>query len=343
VNTSTSDPLLSVRDLQIGVPLDHGETMAVRGVSFDLQPGARLGLVGESGSGKSLTALALMRMLPPSVRIRAGEVMLNGRDLMTLTPRQMCEVRGSEIAMIYQNPMAALNPVLTIGDQLVEGLRIHSSMSRSTARKRAVELLGDVGIPDPGNRMESHPYQLSGGMRQRVVIAMALSCEPSVIIADEPTTALDVTTQARILALLRQLVSSHGTAVILISHDLEVAAEFCDEIQVMYAGRIVERSPSADLFANPRHPYTKALLESSCVLTTDLTRPIPVIPGQPPQPGSFPAGCAFQARCTQARETCIDHDPVLEWDHGRAVACYFPHLEPSELAGSVAGGRPLDD
>jgi oligopeptide/dipeptide ABC transporter ATP-binding protein len=343
VSTSALEPILSVRDLQIAVPAGKGEALAVRGVSFDLQAGARLGLVGESGSGKSLTALALMRMLAPSVRIRSGQVMLNGRDVMSLTARQMCAVRGSEIAMIYQNPMAALNPVLTIGDQLVEGLRIHSSMPRSAARKRAIELLGDVGIPDPQRRMDSHPYQLSGGMRQRVVIAMALSCEPSVIIADEPTTALDVTTQARVLALLRQLVSSHGTAVVLISHDLEVAAEFCEEIQVMYAGRIVERSPSTDLFASPLHPYAKALLKSSCVLTTDLTRPIPVIPGQPPQPGNFPDGCAFAARCSQARETCTHLDPILERVHGRAVACHFPHLDVDDAAGADLKGGELSD
>ena len=208
--------------------------------------------------------------------------------------------------------------------------------------RRAVELLGDVGIPDPGRRLDSYPYELSGGMRQRVVIAMALSCEPSVIIADEPTTALDVTTQARVLALLRQLVSSHGTAVILISHDLEVAAEFCENVQVMYAGKLVERSPSAELFAYPLHPYTKALLESSCVLTTDLTRPIPVIPGQPPQPGRFPVGCAFQPRCGQAGEICTDHDPVLEQMHERSVACHFPHPGASTVAGSGLEGGSFD-
>lgn len=335
MNASTSAPVLSVRDLQVTVPFAGGETAAVRGVSFDLQAGERLGLVGESGSGKSLTALALMRMLAPSLRIRSGEILLNGRDLMKLTARQMCDVRGSEIAMIYQNPMAALNPVLTIGDQIVESIRIHSDMSRATARKRAVELLGDVGIPDPLQRMDAYPYQLSGGMRQRIVIAMALSCDPKVIIADEPTTALDVTTQARVLALLRRLVDSHGTAVVLISHDLEVAAEFCDNIQVMYAGRIVERSPSSSLFARPLHPYAKALLDSSCVLSTDPARPIPVIGGQPPHPGSFPAGCAFQPRCGRSQEPCLTEDPVLSLMRGRAVACYFPHE-----GGDVPGAAP---
>lgn len=332
-------PVLSVRDLHVTVPYAGGETAAVRGVSFDLQPGERLGLVGESGSGKSLTALALMRMLAPSLRIRSGEILLNGRDLMKLSARQMCSVRGSEIAMIYQNPMAALNPVLTIGDQIVEAIRIHSDMSRAAARRRAVDLLGDVGIPDPLQRMDSYPYQLSGGMRQRIVIAMALSCEPKVIIADEPTTALDVTTQARVLALLRRLVDSHGTAVVLISHDLEVAAEFCDHIQVMYAGRLVERSTASDLFARPLHPYAKALLDSSCVLSTDPTLPIPVIPGQPPHPGSFPAGCAFQPRCGRHQDACVTDDPALSLKHGRAVACHFPHEEgrPSD-GGPVAGG-----
>lgn len=317
-------PVLSVRDLRVSVPSGRDDVPAVRGVSFDVPAGARIGLVGESGSGKSLTALALMRMLAPGVKILGGQVLLEGEDVLQKSSREMCDVRGRRIAMIYQNPMSSLNPVLTIGAQLAEAMTIHGRASRSAARRRSADLLGDVGIPNPMRVMDSYPYELSGGMRQRVVIAMALSCEPALIVADEPTTALDVTTQARVLALLHQLVDSLGTAVILITHDLEVAAEFCEEIHVMYAGRIVERAESVTLFRSPRHPYTNALLDSTCDLTTEISKPIPVIAGQPPQPGDIPPGCAFAARCASVQPQCRDVDPPLVSEGGFTVACLYP-------------------
>jgi len=339
-------PVLSVRDLTVLVPAGGRAVPAVRGVGFDLAPGARLGLVGESGSGKTLTALALMRMMPPGTRIAGGSVRLDGTDLLGLSAKRMCAVRGRQIAMVYQNPMSALNPVVAVGDQLVEAIRVHEPTSRSVARARAIDLLGDVGIPDPARRLAAYPYQLSGGMRQRVVIAMALACEPQVIVADEPTTALDVTTQARVMALLLQLSQARGAAVILITHDLEVAAEFCDDIQVMYAGRIVERSSAGTLFEAPRHPYAKALLESRCVLTTDLDAPIPTIPGQPPHPGEFPSGCSFAERCPRAQDVCRSVDPELTVgtgaSAGREVACHFP-FDPvasvASVASTVTGGN----
>ncbi|MGB0112168.1 MAG: ABC transporter ATP-binding protein [Ilumatobacteraceae bacterium] len=334
MSVESTKPVLSVRDLQVTVPVNGQDELTVRNVSFDLLPAQRLGLVGESGSGKSLTALSLMGMLSPAVKIQGGEIMLNGRDLVGLPPREMRSVRGREIAMIYQNPMAALNPVQRIGTQLVEGIRLHQTISKAAARRRAIELLGDVGIPNPGRRIDAFPHELSGGMRQRVVIAMALSSEPDVIVADEPTTSLDVTTQARVLTLLRELVTTHDTAVILISHDLEVAASFSDEIVVMYAGRIVERSTSEELFAEPQHPYTRALLDSSCVLSTDIDKPIPVIPGQPPAPGKFPEGCAFRLRCSRAEARCATIDPELVGPRHRAVACHVPYPAEDPTAGS---------
>lgn len=317
-------PVLSVRDLRVSVPSGPDDVTAVRGVSFDVPAGARVGLVGESGSGKSLTALALMRMLSSGVKVQGGQVLLEGEDIMQKSSREMCDIRGRRIAMIYQNPMSSLNPVLNIGSQLMEAMTIHGHLPRAAARRRSEELLGEVGIPNPGRIMGSFPHELSGGMRQRVVIAMALSCEPALIIADEPTTALDVTTQARVLALLHQLVDSLGTAVILITHDLEVAAEFCEEIHVMYAGRIVEHAESVTLFRSPRHPYTNALLDSTCDLTTDISRPIPVISGQPPHPGDIPSGCAFAARCPTAQPECLDMDPTLTSEDGFTFACLYP-------------------
>jgi oligopeptide/dipeptide ABC transporter ATP-binding protein len=258
------------------------------------------------------------------VKIQSGQVLLEGEDILQKSTREMCDIRGRRIAMIYQNPMSSLNPVLTIGAQLAEAMTIHGRVSKAAARRRSGELLGEVGIPNPLRVMDSFPYQLSGGMRQRVVIAMALSCEPALIVADEPTTALDVTTQARVLALLHQMVDSLGAAVILITHDLEVAAEFCEEIHVMYAGRIVERAESVTLFRSPRHPYTNALLDSTCDLTTEVSKPIPVIAGQPPQPGDIPPGCAFASRCASVQPQCLDSDPPLVSEDGFTVACWYP-------------------
>jgi peptide/nickel transport system ATP-binding protein len=316
------DPVLSVRGLSISVPVNSSRANVVEGMSFDVSPGSRLGLVGESGSGKTLTALALMRLLRPPVTVDAGSIVLEGRDILRLRPRELNQIRGARIAMIYQNPMSALNPVLTIGRQVTEVLALHGQYGKAAARRRAAELLGDVGIASPSRLLDAYPHELSGGMRQRVVIAMAMSCGPRVVIADEPTTALDVTTQARVLALMHRLVDDHGAALVLITHDLGVAAEFCDQIQVMYAGRIVERAAVPDLFERPRHPYTLALLESSCSVDTDPNRLIPTVPGQPPQFGELPGGCAFHPRCPQAIDDCRGSRPELLPIAEDAVACW---------------------
>src|SRR2546421_1466526 len=286
-------PLLDVRDLCTSFFLEGGEARAVDGVSFALDAGRVLGLVGESGCGKSVTALSLMRLVPPPGRIVGGKVSFDGRDLLTLPEREMRTVRGAGLAMIFQEPMTSLNPVLTVGSQIAEAVRLHRPVSRREAWERAVELLAEVGIPEPARRARDHPHRLSGGMRQRVMIAMAISCEPRALIADEPTTALDVTIQAEILDLLRALREQRGMAVLLITHDLGVVAEQADEVAIMYAGRIVEHAATADLFADPRHPYTEALLRSMPRLGAPTGR-LATIPGNVPALGHLPSGCAFR-------------------------------------------------
>ena len=296
----------------------------VRDVSFDLPAGGRLGLVGESGSGKSLTALSLMRLLPRQALIAYGTIELGGVDLATLSERAMAKVRGGRIAIVYQDPMSSLNPVRTIGDQIVEAIRAHDQVSRSEARRRAIELLGHVGLPHAARRFDSYPHQFSGGMRQRVMIAMAVCAGPEILIADEPTTALDVTTQARIMDLLDMLVAERRMAILLITHDLELAGSFCDDIHVMYAGRIVERGAAESTFANPIHPYTEALVASACRLDTDVRSPIPAIPGQPPIPAQLPSGCPFHPRCLYATPVCSELEPELITVAGdRAAACHY--------------------
>ena len=313
-----------MRGLAVEFPLHGGPIMPVRGVSFTVAGRQRLGIVGESGSGKSLTALALMRLLPPPGRIAAGEVLLGGQDLSQLSEREMARVRGARLAIVYQDPMSSLNPVHSIGRQIVEAIRIHENVSRSVARARAIELLGEVGLPSPARRFDSYPHQFSGGMRQRVMIAMAISAGPDVLIADEPTTALDVTTQARIIDLLARLGDERDMAVILITHDLGLAASFCDEIHVMYAGRIVERSPAEPLFAQPVHPYTEALLNAIVDLDEDVTRPIAAIPGQPPLPQQLPSGCSFHPRCPHAVDRCSTEEPGPHaLPGGRTAECHL--------------------
>ena len=330
------EPLLEVRDLSVEFPLPAGTIMPVRGVSFTLAPRERIGIVGESGSGKSLTSLALMRLLPPPGRIATGEVLLAGRELTTLGEREMSRVRGGKMALVYQDPMSSLNPVRTVGNQIVEAIRAHRDVSRASARTRAIELLGEVGIPHASRRIDAYPHQFSGGMRQRVMIAMAISMEPEVLIADEPTTALDVTTQARIIDLLARLGEERQLAVILITHDLGVAASFCDGVHVMYAGRIVERSPVVPLFARPVHPYTEALLGAICRIDEDVDQPIPAIPGQPPLPQHLPSGCPFHPRCPQAVPLCADEEPN---DHllpgGRTAESHFAEAR-AETPGGVS-------
>jgi peptide/nickel transport system ATP-binding protein len=317
-------PVLDVRDLVVEFPHRREAIRPVRGVSFTLERRQRLGIVGESGSGKSLTALGLMRLLPVPGQIAGGQVLLGGRDLVPLSEREMTSVRGDRLALVYQDPMSSLNPVQNVGRQIVEAIRTHEDISRSAARARAVELLGEVGLPAPQRRFDSYPHEFSGGMRQRVMIAIAVAARPDVLIADEPTTALDVTTQARIIDLLARLVDERDMAVILITHDLGLAASFCDDIHVMYGGRIVERSPAELLFAHPVHPYTEALLGSICRLDYDVSQPIMAIPGQPPSPENLPSGCPFHPRCPHAIARCTDEVPVEQTvDAVRMAECHL--------------------
>jgi oligopeptide/dipeptide ABC transporter ATP-binding protein len=314
-------PLLAVRDLRMVFPTDAGEARAVDGISFTLDRGDVLGLVGESGCGKSMTALSLMRLVPPPGRITGGRVLFEDRDLLGLTEREMRDVRGARMAMIFQEPMTALNPVLTVGSQVAESVFLHRPVSRRQAWQRATELLVEVGIPDAERRVHDYPHQLSGGMRQRVMIAMAIACDPLLLLADEPTTALDVTIQAAILALLRSLRDRYGMAVLLITHDLGVVAEQADRVAIMYAGRIVEHATVDELFARPLHPYTQALLRSMPVLGARQDR-LETIPGQVPSLTRLPSGCAFRDRCPLQIDECAAAVPPLE-EHlpGHLVAC----------------------
>jgi oligopeptide/dipeptide ABC transporter ATP-binding protein len=304
--------VLEVSDLDVSFPGDDGAPLrAVDGVSFGIDRGTVLGLVGESGSGKSMTALAIMRLVPPPGRIDGGSVRYDGREVLTLPEPDMRRIRGAGLAMIFQEPMTALNPVLTIGNQIAEAVRLHRPVSRRAAWDQAVALLGEVGIPEPAQRARDYPHQLSGGMRQRVMIAMAISCEPHVLIADEPTTALDVTIQAGILELLHQLREQHGMALLLITHDLGVVAEQAQDVAIMYAGRIVERAPVAEVFERPLHPYTQALLRAMPALGRHSER-LETIPGQVPSLGHLPSGCAFRDRCPRAIAECAAAPPPLE-------------------------------
>ncbi len=313
-----------------------GKRKAVRAVdrvSFTLASKKTLGLVGESGSGKSVTALSMMRLIPTHIgSVVEGEVKLEDRDLLKLKERDMCSVRGREMAMIFQDPMSALNPVLSVGSQITEVLRVHQKMSRQEALARAIELLKQVSIPAAESRVHAYPHQLSGGMRQRVLIAMALACTPKVLIADEPTTALDVTVQAQILELLRKTQQEVGMSILLITHDLGVVAEFADDVAVMYAGRVVERASTRTLFASPAHPYTHGLLAS--LPTFDRQRQskhkLKTIPGVVPRLDALPKGCRFQSRCERVSAQCIAEDPALrELKDGHWVACHHPYGEVS--------------
>lgn len=304
-------PILQVQDLQTSFHTDAGVGRAVDGVSFDLDRGETLGLVGESGCGKSVTALSILRLVSPPGQIHGGRILLSGRDLLTLSDRDMRRVRGDEVAMVFQEPMSSLNPVLTCGRQIEEAVRLHQGVSRQEARDRAIEMMRLVGIPAPEQRVDEFPHQLSGGMRQRVMIGIALSCNPDVLIADEPTTALDVTIQAQILELLKHLQEEFHMAILLITHDLGVVAEVADRVAVMYAGQIVESAATADLFAAPQHPYTRGLLRAIPHLDGDQTR-LEVIPGRVPEATSFPSGCRFHPRCQLAQDACEQTPQVLQ-------------------------------
>jgi oligopeptide/dipeptide ABC transporter ATP-binding protein len=309
---AVSDPLLSVRHLVTEFRTNEGVLRAVDDVSFDLKPGSTLGIVGESGCGKSVTSLSVLRLIQAPGRIAGGEIVFEGRDLLKLPERDMRKLRGSRIAMIFQEPMSSLNPVYTVGDQIIESIVLHQKRSKREAWARAVELLGLVGIPSPDERARAYPHQLSGGMRQRVMIAMALACEPKLLIADEPTTALDVTIQAQILELLATLRAKLGMAVMLITHDLGLVAEFAEEVVVMYAGRVVERAPVRELFANPRHPYTRGLLRSvPSYGDNSKARRLPTIQGVVPDLRRLPPGCRFQDRCGDVFDRCAKEEPPL--------------------------------
>ena len=299
-----NDVLLRVNDLKTFFDTDDGEVHAVDGVSFEVEKGKTLGIVGESGCGKSMTAFSILRLIPqPPGRIAAGEIWYRDQNLLTLSNPQIRAIRGNEIAMIFQEPMTSLNPVFTIGEQIAEAVRLHQNADRKTAWKRSVELLDIVGIPLPDERARSYPHELSGGMRQRVMIAMAISCDPALLIADEPTTALDVTIQAQILDVLRRLQEELGMAVILITHDLGVVAEMAHEVVVMYAGQVVEQTDVRSLFARPLHPYTRGLLRSVPTLTTE-TEQLSTIEGVVPDPARYPDGCRFADRCSFAVDSC---------------------------------------
>ena len=318
-------PLLDVESLEVRFWTRRGTVHAVNGISFSLSPGETLGIVGESGCGKSVTALALMGILPRAGRVTAGTVRYDGRDLYTQSDSEWQRFRGKEIAMIFQDPMTSLNPVLTVGSQLREAIDAHLNLSKGESSNRVVELLDRVGIPHAKARAKDYPHQFSGGMRQRVMIAMALACEPKVLIADEPTTALDVTIQAQILDLLRDLVTERDTALILITHDLGVVAGMCERIQVMYAGTVVETGSARPIFASPRHPYTLGLLQSVPRLDTGRRQALQPIEGSPPNMLSQPASCPFAPRCRYAQEDCLAALPLLR-DVGpeQRAACFHP-------------------
>ena len=315
--------LLEVRNLRTTFLTRGGLVRAVDGVSWDVRQGETVALVGESGCGKSVSALSIMRLVaPPAGQIEGGEILYKGRDLLKLSEPEMRHVRGREIAMVFQEPMTSLNPVLSIGRQLTEGLEIHMQMTVPQARARAVELLGMVGIPDPQRRLAQYPHHFSGGMRQRMMIAMALACNPSLILADEPTTALDVTIQAQILELMRDLSQRLGVAMLIITHNLGVVARYADRVNVMYAGRIIEQAAAAELYADPRHPYTLGLLRSVPRLDEPRRARLDPIDGQPPDLTRLPQGCAFAPRCAYRVERCSEVPPLETVREAHTSACW---------------------
>jgi oligopeptide/dipeptide ABC transporter ATP-binding protein len=327
--TSTMAELLQVKDLRTSFFTPEGEVRAIDGVSFEIDEGKTLGLVGESGCGKSVTSLSIMRLIPsPPGKIVGGEILYRGRDLLKLNNEEMRKIRGNEISMIFQEPMTSLNPVFTVGNQIGEAIRLHQGLGKRETRAKTIEMLRLVKIADPETRVDAYPHQLSGGMRQRVMIAMALSCNPSLLIADEPTTALDVTIQAQILELMKELQQKIGMALLLITHDLGVVAEQADDVAIMYAGKIVERAKTRAIFNRPFHPYTVGLLNSLPTTGGQKKRRLDAIPGVVPSPLNLPSGCGFRDRCPKAADACAQSEPPLvEKEPGHPAACYFPHTE----------------
>jgi len=325
--SASREPALRVRGLTTSFRTDRGVVTAVDDVSFDLYPGETLGIVGESGCGKTVTSKSVMRLLPEHLTLygKTSRIEFEGRNLLALKEREMRSVRGQKIAMIFQEPMTSLNPVFTVGWQLDESLRYHTDLDAAGRRQRIIEMLRLVDIPNPELRISEYPHQLSGGMRQRVMIAIALACQPDVLIADEPTTALDVTIQAQILHLMADLKDKLGTATMLITHDLGVVAQVCDRVLVMYAGRIIEEAEVNALFHEPQHPYTRALLDSIPKSgRRERGKRLATIPGIVPSLHELPKGCRFQDRCSLAEQRCVDAEPDLERTDGRSVRCHFP-------------------
>ncbi len=326
--------LLEVSQLTVdvqGIPV-------VSDVRFAISAGERLGLIGESGSGKTITALAIMGLLPEGLRAR-GSVVLDGTELLSLSERRLSAVRGSRIAMVFQEPMTALDPLMRVGTQITDAIRIHERVGRRAARDRMLQLMQRVGFSNPREQSRRFPHQLSGGQRQRIVIAIAIACGPALILADEPTTALDVTVQAQVLALLQDLVQDQGSALLLISHDLAVVSSVCQRIVVMYGGRVVESASTPELLTRPRHPYTQALLHTSRGIGGNGDTPaghLPTIPGSVPELGRFPSGCVFRGRCDREQDRCLEAPPTTGSDH--LVACWFPLTSPSDPTAAVTTG-----
>jgi len=341
--SASGDGILEVRNLRTSFPTEDGLLHAVDDISFNVKRGEAVALVGESGCGKSVTAMSIMRLLASPGRITGGEILFKGRDLVKLREKEMRDVRGNDVAMVFQEPMTSLNPVFKVGSQVAEAIRIHRKVGRKEAWKQAGEMLELVSIPDPHKRLDDYPHQLSGGMRQRVMIAMALSCDPELLIADEPTTALDVTIQAQIMELLAGLQKKLGLAVLLITHDLGVVAEFCERIIVMYTGRIVEEAPVKELFANPAHPYTRGLLQS--LPTVSKAGPgsrLPTIKGMVPSLNALPSGCKFNPRCPDVMEICLGNEPALmmvEPNHTGRCYLHGDEPDPKRIASEAALAR----
>jgi peptide/nickel transport system ATP-binding protein len=321
-----TEPVLSVRNIQVEFATRRATLRAIDGVSFDIAKGEVLGVVGESGAGKSVTGLAVIGLLDPPGRISGGEIRLSGLRIDHLPPEDIRRIRGKRIGMIFQDPLTSLNPLYKIGDQIVETIKTHTSLSESAARKRAIDLLAEVGIPAPDKRIDGYPHEFSGGMRQRVVIALAICAEPELIIADEPTTALDVSVQAQIITLIKRLGRDHGTAVMLVTHDMGVIAETCDRVAVMYSGRVAEIGPVGDVVRNPLHPYAKGLMGAIPTLAGDDKRLVQ-IPGAMPRLSAIPPGCSFNPRCNFVFDRCRVERPEPIRQGAQAVACHL--FEPS--------------
>lgn len=321
-----SERLLEVKNLRTSFYTHLGEVQAIRDINFTLHKGEALGIVGESGSGKSVTAMSIMQLLQFPGKIKSGEIIFKGKDLVNKTEDEMIKIRGSELSMIFQDPMTSLNPVYTVGNQIMEAILIHQKTSIKEARKKTIEMLKIVGIPSPEERIDNYPHELSGGMRQRAMIAMALSCKPDLLIADEPTTALDVTIQAQILELMKELKNELNTSIILITHDLGVVADICSRIIVMYGGLIMETGGVRDIFYNPKHPYTIGLLKSIPTLELDKAKKLSTIPGAPPDLLYPPKGCPFAKRCSYAMKVCIrKRPPQFKVNENHTTMCWLLH------------------